>query len=360
MVTPAVVAPAVTGEAPAPVAEPRKQDRDVVAINDFVGKGVTQSEADLITEEVRSQLMRNKKISVMERSMMDQILKEQGFQQSGACDASDCQVQVGRLLGVNRLVVGSIGHIGRIYMINAKIVDISTGEVLQSVTETYEGAIEDVLQVTAPVIAKRIATIFRRDRSGVLKITSTPVGAEVFVDSAKAGATPLVDSLMDPGRHLVRISMKDWKEEVRWVDIVQGKMFELNFPLSRSREWLDAEKAKQEALRMAAEKRKQDSLKAIEAQRKARLNGWRVTIGLATGALTAASYYFHSVAETKQSSIDDKYELYRQSKDQTAMNAMRKDIRNVESQRDNNLTYRNVGIGLAAAALSALTLTFVF
>jgi hypothetical protein len=154
--------------------------------------------------------------------------------------------------------------------------------------------------------------------------------------------------------------MKDWKEEVRWVDIVQGKMFELNFPLSRSREWLDAEKAKQEALRMAAEKRKQDSLKAIEAQRKARLNGWRVTIGLATGALTAASYYFHSVAETKQSSIDDKYELYRQSKDQTAMNAMRKDIRNVESQRDNNLTYRNVGIGLAAAALSALTLTFVF
>ena len=38
-------------------------------------------------------------IKVIEREMMEEIIKEQGFQQSG-CSTDECMVEVGKLIGV--------------------------------------------------------------------------------------------------------------------------------------------------------------------------------------------------------------------------------------------------------------------
>ena len=44
---------------------------------------------------------------VIERTEMDNILREQGFQKSGACDDENCLVEVGQLLGVNRMAAAN-------------------------------------------------------------------------------------------------------------------------------------------------------------------------------------------------------------------------------------------------------------
>jgi len=47
---------------------------------------------------------------VMERSEMALVLQEQSFQQSGVCDQSSCALEIGKILSVDRMVVGSVGQ----------------------------------------------------------------------------------------------------------------------------------------------------------------------------------------------------------------------------------------------------------
>jgi curli biogenesis system outer membrane secretion channel CsgG len=56
-----------------------------VAVCDLSSSGVTKAEAVSLTDALRSELIKSGKYQVMERGQMEQILKEQGFQQSGAC-----------------------------------------------------------------------------------------------------------------------------------------------------------------------------------------------------------------------------------------------------------------------------------
>ena len=86
-----------------------------IAVNDLRGEGIDKSSANIISERIRSELINTGVFRVMERAEMQTILKEQGFQQSGACIDQQCLVQVGQLLGVDRIVAGSVGMIGSIY-----------------------------------------------------------------------------------------------------------------------------------------------------------------------------------------------------------------------------------------------------
>ncbi|MGH7538356.1 MAG: CsgG/HfaB family protein, partial [Gemmatimonadales bacterium] len=69
-----------------------------------IGKGI----ADMLV----TNLVRNGTYSVIERKQLDQVLREQNFQQSGRADASSA-VQLARLLGVDAIIIGSITQFGR-------------------------------------------------------------------------------------------------------------------------------------------------------------------------------------------------------------------------------------------------------
>src|SRR3989339_1060439 len=56
-----------------------------LAAMDFEARGISAFEALSLSDRFRSELISTNVFSVMERNQMDVILKEQGFQQSGAC-----------------------------------------------------------------------------------------------------------------------------------------------------------------------------------------------------------------------------------------------------------------------------------
>ena len=128
-----------------------------VAVNDLTTHGVDASSAAIISERLRTELLNTGKCRVMERGPKDQILQEQAFQQSGACDNSECAVEVGKLLAVDRMVAGSVGKIGEMYTLQARLLDVQTGEVLFSVSQDFEGRIEELLSRTVPRLAERLA-----------------------------------------------------------------------------------------------------------------------------------------------------------------------------------------------------------
>src|SRR6266545_5003436 len=69
-----------------------------------IGKGI----ADMLVTE----LVRDGTYSVIERKQLDRVLGEQNFQQSGRADASTA-ARLGRLLGVDAIIIGSITQFGR-------------------------------------------------------------------------------------------------------------------------------------------------------------------------------------------------------------------------------------------------------
>jgi curli biogenesis system outer membrane secretion channel CsgG len=127
-----------------------------VAIMPLEPNGVDSASAKVMTDALSDELLRSGKVRLMERSQMDQILKEQGFQSSGACDGSECAVRVGRLLGIEKIVVGSLGKIGAAYVLSIRAVDVATGEVLAGARKQQVGALENVLTELLPPLAQEI------------------------------------------------------------------------------------------------------------------------------------------------------------------------------------------------------------
>lgn len=125
----------------------------LVAIMPLRGQGVDSSSSEVVSDALADELLATRKVRVMERAQMQNILREQGFQQSGACDGSECAVEVGKLLSIDRMVVGSFGKLGGSYTLSLRLVDVQTGEVLASSRRMRKGEIDDVVRGIVPETA---------------------------------------------------------------------------------------------------------------------------------------------------------------------------------------------------------------
>jgi len=130
--------------------------RPSCAVGQLQALRVDSMDVSILTEALTSSLLSTGKLRMLERSQMENILKEQGFQQSGACDASECAVEIGKLLSVDHIVVGSIGHIGSSFVISMRMVDVGTGEIRTSTSRSVQGSIDQVLLQAIPDIAREL------------------------------------------------------------------------------------------------------------------------------------------------------------------------------------------------------------
>ena len=119
-------------------------------------QGVTNDEASALSDRLRLELFKTMSFTVVERAMMEQILKEQGFQQSG-CTTNECIVEVGRLIGVEQIAGGSISKIGSTYSVSARLVSVETGKILKTATYDFRGEIDDLLVSGMRQIAVKLA-----------------------------------------------------------------------------------------------------------------------------------------------------------------------------------------------------------
>lgn len=111
------------------------------------------ADLDVLRDALTVELQNSGRVRVMERSQMNSILAEQGFQKSGSCDASDCAVEVGRILAVDRMVLGSAGKLGETWSVTLRLVNVETGEVAASVRDSRSGTIEVLLSQSVPKLA---------------------------------------------------------------------------------------------------------------------------------------------------------------------------------------------------------------
>jgi len=137
------------------------------AILDLDSKGVSDAESAALSNRLRAEMFNTGAFDMMERDKMQEVLKEQGFQQSGACNTNACAVEVGQLIGVEKMIAGSLGKVGRTYAVVLRMVDVGTGRVEQSVTEDYTGEIDKLLTVVMRSIALKMAAAARQGQGRV-------------------------------------------------------------------------------------------------------------------------------------------------------------------------------------------------
>ncbi len=128
-----------------------------IAVIDLDSKGISKTEAGILTDRLRIELFNTGKFKVLEREKMDEILKEQGIQQS-VCTTDECVVEVGKLIGVEQMIAGSVSKFGKIFSISTRIVHVQSGEIVKTAVYDHEGKLEDLLKIVMREIAHRLSS----------------------------------------------------------------------------------------------------------------------------------------------------------------------------------------------------------
>ena len=122
------------------------EGKQTVAILDFEGRGINQMEAATLTDRLMSEMVSTNAVIMVERNQMNEILQEQGLQQSG-CTSSECAAEVGALLGVQNMVSGAFGKLGNTYTVDAKMFSVETGATIRSSSKTHKGDVDGLLVI---------------------------------------------------------------------------------------------------------------------------------------------------------------------------------------------------------------------
>ena len=173
-----------------------------------IGKGIASM---LLTE-----LVQNGAYVVIERTQVDRILDEQNLQQEGRADASTA-AKLGRLLGVDAIIIGSITQFGRddkklgvgggkigfhgiglggfgkksskaTVAIDARIVNIGTGEILAVAQGKGESKRSGLTLAGAGGGGGGVL-------GGVLDMSSSDFGSTILGEATRAAVTDLVTAL---------------------------------------------------------------------------------------------------------------------------------------------------------------------
>ena len=102
--------------------------RKRVAVLEFSEQNVPRTYADIARDVFEINLHKSNTYTILERSQINIILKEQGLQMTGCAD-TDCAVEIGKALTADYVVIGSIYKITT-YTVSAKMVDISKGNII--------------------------------------------------------------------------------------------------------------------------------------------------------------------------------------------------------------------------------------
>ena len=130
-----------------------------IAVAEFEGRNVSAMDATVVSDLLRTGLVNTEKFNVVDRANMQQILAEQKFQITG-CTSQECAVQMGKILNIEKILIGSFSKLLNVYSINVRLVDIETGVAVMAETVSFS-AVEEmsvkIKELAAKIVDKAVA-----------------------------------------------------------------------------------------------------------------------------------------------------------------------------------------------------------
>ena len=92
------------------------------------------------------QLGNTKSLIMVEQNQIDEVILENNYQ-NRECKSQDCGIEIGKLLGIKNIIVGSLNQIADTCNIQAQLVNVIEGETEKSVEKIYIGDIEEIFPI---------------------------------------------------------------------------------------------------------------------------------------------------------------------------------------------------------------------
>lgn len=144
---------------PKEIEKPAKKEKETermnVAVADLAAKNVSAADASIVSDFIRTELVNSNTFNVIEKANMDKIMAESAFQQTG-CTTSECAVQLGKILNVQQMIVGSLSKLMDTYYITVNVVNVETGKILSSYNQDAQSAKE--LHAACKTLADKISS----------------------------------------------------------------------------------------------------------------------------------------------------------------------------------------------------------
>jgi hypothetical protein len=184
------------------------------AVMDLSAEGVDKSVAANVTQILSAEIKKVEGATVVSRDDVMAILQlEKDKTVLGCSEDTQCLAELGGALGVERLVIGSVGKLADSYLISLKLISTKRVGVENRITESYQGNEAELLRAIRH--AGRALLGIESTGNGILAASTTVEGAQIFVDGADRGklpGPPLAD--LSAGRHSVRISAERHLDQV--------------------------------------------------------------------------------------------------------------------------------------------------
>jgi TolB-like protein len=133
-----------------------------IAVLDFKGTDVPSAVSGAVTDLIKSDFVNTNLFKILERQQINEILKEQGFQQTG-CTEQSCAVEIGKLLSAKKILIGEVTKVGQSIIITARIVDVEQGVIEFSAKETASS--EDNIVAAASILTRSLIVQIKGESS---------------------------------------------------------------------------------------------------------------------------------------------------------------------------------------------------
>lgn len=124
-----------------------------IAVFDFEVRDKDKDISRPLADKVIHEFSQSDKYEVIDRGNMNKILGEQKFQMSG-CVAQECKVEAGQILGVGKIISGSVGIVGKTYYLTLQLIDVKTGKVELSAEDICKCEVDELLDSTRRLAKK--------------------------------------------------------------------------------------------------------------------------------------------------------------------------------------------------------------
>ena len=177
--------------------------------------GLGVNVTNMLTAEFRNRNV----FQVVDQNQLLQLVDELQLQASPTVDPRAAQ-QIGRRLGAQLYIYGSVAKLGEVIGIDYQLVETGKGEVLYADRLTTQSGI--TLQTLVASIVAQIENIYFGQVMREVTFSSNPSGADVYIDDVERGTTPLTIKL-NKGSHNIVLGKSGYRAWVQTINVGEGE-----------------------------------------------------------------------------------------------------------------------------------------
>ena len=109
----------------------------------------SQDDARFIGDRYSALLSQQEVYTVLGTAEMQKLLEVQKWNMSDYCSAAECAVEAGKMLSVQYVIFGSVGHVGSLYSMNTSLIDVESSRVTASAVTDISSSKEEFVRAAA-------------------------------------------------------------------------------------------------------------------------------------------------------------------------------------------------------------------